>query len=282
MKSFVIYNGSLMPEEELLISPLNRGMMYGDGCFDTLRSYQGKFLKLEEHFERFIGAANYLGIEAHFGFEDFKYKLLELLEACDLMNNDALVRVQCWREGDRGYATNSSNAHWITTCSTITPSKEAISLSIVSTRAIPSTALERKFKLSNGLNYILAAKEAKESGSDDALMLTMHGKISETTVANVFWVKGNTVYTPSVDCDLLPGITRNLVMELIKESFDFVLKTSEFEVADMKQAEAVFVTNSIREIIAVESIDDLRFDVNHTAIKLIKQKFEALKLINLR
>tara|TARA_R110000868_G_scaffold37111_10_gene131554 strand:- start:42020 stop:42868 length:849 start_codon:yes stop_codon:yes gene_type:complete len=282
MKDYIIYNGSLIPEEELRISPLNRGMMYGDGCFDTLRSYQGKFLKLEEHYSRFIAGANFLGIEAPFYFNDFKFKILELLEASNMLETDALVRVQCWRDGKRGYATDSSMAHWITSCAPITSVKETIMLSTVYTRAIPSRALERQFKLSNGLNYIQAAREATTSGADDALMLTMAEKISETTISNIFWVKGNTTFTPSLNCDLLPGITRDIVIELTRKMEGINLIEGEYHLEEILQAEAVFTTNSIREIRLVESIDNNQFDVKHSSIAGIKEQFEDFKQANLK
>ncbi|GAB5409313.1 MAG: branched-chain-amino-acid transaminase [Balneolaceae bacterium] len=281
MNNYLIYNGSLIPEAELRVSPLNRGMMYGDGCFDTLRSYKGKFLKLEEHFHRFIAGANYLGIEAHFGFEDFKFKILELLGANKLMDKDTLVRVQCWRDGERGYSTESSNAHWITSIIEIKAFKEVVSLSTVNTRVIPKEALERKFKLSNGLNYIQAVREANELGADDALMLTIQKKVSETTKANIFWVKENTVFTPSVICDLLPGITRNLIIDLLTVSESFDVEEGVFDLNHLKEAEAVFVTNSIREIISVDSIDEIQFDRSHRSVRAIKKSFEEFKFQNL-
>lgn len=277
MKNHLIYNGSLIPEDELRISPLNRGMMYGDGCFDTLRSYKGKFLKLEEHFNRFIDGANYIGIKAPFGFEDFKYKILELLEANQMMDKDAIIRVQCWRDGVRGYATNSSNGNWVTTCSPFLPYKAVIRLETVNTSAIPSEALERKFKLSNGLNYIQAAREAMESGSDDALMLTMNGKISETTNANIFWIHDKTVFTPSIDCDLFPGITRSIVINLLKAEIDMNFEEASFEYEHILGSEAAFVTNSVREIRPINFIDQTKLDVIHPVVQKIRVLFQDYK-----
>src|SRR5690606_40400625 len=67
-------------------------------------------------------------------------------------------------------------------------------------------SLHDALPISNGLNFIQAAREANNLGANDALLLTTSNKISETTIANIFWVKGNTVFTPSKICDLLPGI----------------------------------------------------------------------------
>ena len=282
MNEYVLYNGQLLTKEEVQVSPFNRGMMYGDGCFDTLRSYKGKFLHLEDHFKRTKAAAEYLGMDVVFDFKNFKSKLVELIEANDGLNGDTIIRVQCWREGDRGYTTNSVQANWLTSIAPIQSSKKALKLATVQTKAIPSMALERKFKLSNGLNYIMAAKEASDKGADDALMFTIDEKISETTIANIFWVKGNTIFTPSSDCDLFPGITRNVVIEQIRKSSSAELKEGEFGLEDLRTAEAVFVTNSVKEIQKVSAIDDFEFESDHKLVEqfiLLFQKYKSEHLI---
>lgn len=278
MSESIIYNGRLISKEEFGLSYENRALMYGDGFFDTFRSYKGKFLHLEKHFERILETTQYLGINVHFGFEDFKFKILELLEATNLKEVDSLVRVQCWRDGGRGYLPESREAHWITSCEVISDEfKELISLSSVSTRTIPSMALERRFKLSNGLNYILAAREANELGSDDALMFSTKGAISETTIANIFWIKGSQIFTPSVECDLLPGITRSIIIEIIAESEGLECIEGDFVKEDILSSEAVFCTNSLREIRLVHNLDDKSFDTNHTTLRTVKAEFEKYK-----
>lgn len=281
MTKYIIYNGSIISEDDLQVSPLNRGMMYGDGCFDTLRTYKGKFFKLEEHFERVVNSADYLGINVPFSFQDFRHVLIEFLEKSNLMDEDVLIRIQCWRDGDRGYYTDSTNAQWITSCARISPFNDSIHLSSVDVRAIPSEALERKFKLSNSISYIQAARQANRLGADDALMLTMSNKVSETTRANIFWIKGTSVFTPSKTCDLLPGITRNAIIDVLKGAESFDVTEGEFELDYLKEAEAVFVTNSVREVVAITSIDGIRFNTNHPSITIIRDSFEKFKLQNL-
>src|SRR5699024_4498907 len=87
-------------------------------------------------------------------------------------------------------------------------------LATVETKRISADALPSIYKFSNGINYIIAANEAAEKGADDALMQTINGKISETTIANIFWIKDEKIFTPSTACDLMPGITRNAVINL--------------------------------------------------------------------
>lgn len=277
MSDFVVYNGSVLSRDKVLVSPDNRGIMYGDGFFDTLRSYNGKFLLLESHFERILKTAEFLRIDVQFTYRDFRDTIIELLEANELSGSEALVRVQCWREGDRGYATSSSESSWFTTCKKLSVDVEPVTLITSSTRLIPSVSVPAIYKFSNGLNYIIAGNEARNCGADDALMLTTDGFIGETSIANVFWIKGNTVFTPSKDCDLLPGITRELVISLISEKSDLSLIEGRFEPEYLKDAEAVFCTNSVREIIPVVSLDAEKFEPGNQTLESIRSLFSDFK-----
>ncbi len=280
--AYILYNGQILPESEVTIFPVNRGMMYGDGCFDTLTGYQGRFLHLEEHFDRLKQGAGYLGMDVDFDLASFRSKLQELLSANSMEHEDAVLRVQCWREGGRGYYTDSRKAAWLTTCSARQENAEPLRLATASVRAIPPEALARKYKLSNGLNYIQAAREARSLGADDALMLTVNGVVSETSVANIFWVKDSTVYTPSEECDLLPGITRKILIGLIREMKDTQLEEGRFTPDAVLRADAVWCSNSVREILAVQSLDEQRFDPDHACIRELRSHFKAYKSQNLR
>ncbi len=271
-----------MPENEISISPLNRGMMYGDGCFTTLRSYNAKFLALEAHFDRLRVGVEYLGMKVPFTFQDFKGKILELLEANNETNTDCIIRIQCWREGRRGYTTDSEWGNWLTISIPQTKSAESVSLSTVSAKAIPSEALTREFKLSNGIPYILAAKEATDSGADDALLSTIDGLISETTIANIFWVKGFEVYTPSIDCDLYPGITRELCIKLLEKEPEMSVIQGRFRLENMLDADCVFLTNSIKELLPVSRINEHMFPTEHPSFVHIKEAFAKYRDQNLR
>lgn len=281
MNRFAAYNGEILPEAEILVSPLNRGMMYGDGCFSTFKSYKGKFFALEAHFNRLRAGVEYLGIEVPFGFEDFKSKILELLDANKETEKECIIRVQCWREGARGYATNSSTGNWLTVSMPLKEVIDSVSLSTVSAKTIPAKALTREFKLSNGLQYILASNEAQKSGADDALLFTLDGLISETTIANIFWVKGDEIYTPSIDCDLYPGITREMCIQILDKRAEFSVITGHFQFENMLDSDCVFITNSIKELIPVSRIDDQVFPIDHPTFLSIKEAFSDYKDQNL-
>ena len=274
--SVVVLNGKLMQEAEAMVSPFNRGMMYGDGCFETLKSYNGKFLGWGKHFERLKAGLDYLELDPPFTSEELAKEVIQLIEANQLKNVEAMIRIQCWRNGSRGYSTSSRNAGWMMQASVLSEMKNSVDLILAETRCIPAAALERKYKLSNGLNYIKAAQEAKANSCDDALMLTINDMLSETTSANIFWIKGGEVFTPSTHCDLLPGITRNIIIECI-DSLGLPLHEGEFRFNDIENAESVFCTNSLIEMKEVASIGSHRYETHNSVLSKIKKAFEAYK-----
>lgn len=282
---WTIVNDEFHKQGERLLPVDSRAVRYGDGCFETVRSYQGKFLHLDAHIERLAGGLRYLSIQPPFKLDEnqLKEKIRTLLFKNDLSNKEAIARIQVWREGERGFRFSSEAA--TSYCITVSPLPNisaSITLATVSTRRIPSEALEPRFKLSNSINYIRAATEAAEQRVDDALMETINGYISETTIANIFWHNGETVFTPSVQCDILPGVTRRIIIKLLEDEFDIPVVEGEFALEALKEAEVAWICNSVREVVPVKSIDKHTFALPSPFIEDLKEAFESYKKRNLR
>lgn len=277
MIPYININGALVPSDKPFFPATTRAISYGDGCFETIRSYKGKFLHFKDHFERLQAGLSYLEMKSDLSEEKLRHEIQKLLEINKLESEDVVVRVQCIREGASGYANLSDQSVFIISLRSIKKKKDPLVLKSVSVRAIPSIALDRKVKLSNSINYIKSAQEAKRKGGNDALMLTVNEKVSETTIANIFWVKGNQVFTPSVNCDLLPGVTRSILIELIENDEELSLLEGEFELNDVYEAEAMFCCNSVMEIKSVSGIDDCSYKAGHPIIEKLKNNFKVFK-----
>ncbi|HAH51563.1 MAG TPA: hypothetical protein DCL80_10000 [Balneola sp.] len=277
MSSFVNINGTLVLEEEASLPATSRALSYGDGCFETLVSYKSKFLHFEDHFARLQSGLKYLEMNLDLTKDLLKSEVQKLLKKNELEDEDSVVRIQCYREGSSGYFNISDRSGFIISNSPIPERGESLNLKTVSIPTIPSIALERKVKLSNSINYIKAAQEAKKKGGDDALMLTIDKRISETTISNIFWVKGNQVFTPSVNCDLLPGVTRSILIALINQDSELELIEGLFGLEDIYSAEAVFCTNSVMEMKPVSRIDDFSYKTDHSIVEKLKDDFKVYK-----
>lgn len=279
----IIFNSTMQLSGDPVVPAGSRGLMYGDGCFETFRSYYGRFFQLKEHLERLSEGLDYLGIPYpnDLNLKSAKEFIQHLLDRNGFRGEDAVIRIQVWREGSRGYAIGEErekSSHFVITVSELPDVDSPVSLSTVSVRRIPSDALPSSYKLTNGINYILASTEARQKGSDDALMVTMDGKISETPIANIFWLKGETVFTPSEACDLLPGLTRRVVMELIeKEIPGKKMVTGRWQLSELLEAETAWICNSVREIVPVTTIDNTSFDVQHPFLEKLQERFTSFR-----
>lgn len=277
--SKVVLNGEILDEDRACVPATSRGVKYGDGCFETLRAYNGQFLALGQHLKRLREGLEFLSIVSPNIVEknEFTRQTDKLLKVNNLFKTEAVVRLQVWREGGRGYRSTSTQAGYVLTANTYDSPQSSLHLATVETKRTPSTAVPSSYKLSSGLNHIIAAKQAAVQGADDALVETVDGFVAETTIANIFWKRGNQVYTPSVGCDILPGVTRNIICHILNDRLGVELQESQFTVGDIKNADAVWVCNSLREIQQVIRIDDTRFNNESPFIQLLKNEFATYR-----
>ena len=281
----VSLNGSIINGNQASVKAETDGLFYGAGCFETLTSYSGKFLHLERHIKRLNDGAVYLtGLEEEFfHLEVIRNNILELLEANALTNTRSRVRIQYSITERLGYTQSVSkpiSSILITVGSVPEIPADSYHLSTVDTTVVPASSRPVNLKLSNMLHYREAAIKAKKTGADDALMLTINGHIAETAIANIFWEKDGTVFTPSDECDILPGITRTIVMEIIRCSGGQV-KSGRFYPDELNEASQVWLCNSVREIASVTQIDKNMYPANSEFINSLIQDFENYKKNNL-
>lgn len=283
---WIIYDGKLRPAEEPVANATSRGLMYGDGLFETIRVYEGQTLFFENHVDRLAAGLHTLGMDIAQLPEPGKIRdqIRRLLRKNQLLNRDAIVRLQFWREGERGYNPQSSAVIRYTATASGCPDYRETSarLATVSTRRIPSESLPSGGKFTNGINYILAAQEAAAQDADDALMQTVDGWISETTIANIFWISRGQIYTPSTDCDLIPGITRQALIEIIGRHSTFKVREDRYSIETLYEAEAVGLCNSVREITAVLQVDDHEFSRDHPVLNELQQLYSDFRNQNLK
>jgi len=286
----VILDGELHSADDIGLSLSSRLAMYGEGCFDTLRAYEGGFLHPGAHLKRLQQGMDYLGLEIPkklLTADAFLEMLHRYLQANNAGGLQARLRVQVWADDDTaGYRPGNRSARFLVTgfelgkphtgsstdvqseSSPVDRIQAGTSTSVRSDTSrpgvrlitsryhrIPDTALPAGVKWSNGINYILAAREAMEQGADDALMLTRDGFVSETTIANIFWKSGDNVYTPSEECDLLPGITRHLLIDFLKE-LGISVTQGRYTPEDFLKADTAWACNSIREWYPIRQLDE--------------------------
>ena len=278
----VAINGNIKSENEASIPAVSDGLFYGAGCFDTLKSYRNRFLHLNRHIERLNRGIAYLtGRDSDFFDERLlRSELTELLVANALDDGEARVRIQVSLAGRDGYSqhdTHPPNLNTMITARDMTvQSFDPVYLTSVATTVVPSDSRPSHLKLSNMLHYRQAAIEASGKGGDDALMCTTNGYVAETSIANIFWKKGKTVYTPSIACDILPGITRSIIIHLV-ETLGLTIEEGHYLPNELKEADSAWICNSIRELVWIRTIDEHDYSQDSDFKHELRKQFELYK-----
>jgi len=231
--SYAFVNGRFVPEAQASVSIFDRGFLYGEGVFETMRVYGGRMFRAAEHMERLFAGLQTLGIESVFSPEELRAVCRSLAE----MNGvpDGAARV--YRTRDSTVATVRSH-----------PLAPRNLTAIVSTVRLDSHL--SRHKTANRLPYILAQQEAATEGADEAVLVNSAGRVVEFTTSNLFVVKDGCLFTPSLEDGPLPGITRRAVLTL---AADLQIPVSEtgFGPEFLETADEVFATNSLIEIAPV-------------------------------
>ena len=257
---WIYLNDRFVKKEHARVSVFDHGFLYGDGVYETLRTYQGRIFLLERHVARLHRSCELIGLELPIEDEAWISILGELLDRNSLRN--AGLRVTVSRgEGEMGIDPRLC-AH-PTVVVMAKPGdpyqnqqrEQGLVLHVASVRRNPEFAQSPQIKAISFLNNILAKQEAIGVGADDALMLNMGGFLAECTTSNIFFVKNRQLFTPAEDCGILKGITRDVVMELAAKQ-GVRVQEGGYTMEQLLQADECFITNTGIEIMPVSRIGD--------------------------
>lgn len=278
----VFLNGHIVPIEDASVSVLDHGFLYGDGIFETMRAYDNKIFKLDEHLKRLEKSAGFIELKIPHTNKELKKYIYNTIEANNL--RDATVRLTITRgPGPTGLNIKECNTPTVFIYAqpfTPYPAKyytEGASVIVSTVRRNLKEALNPEIKSLNFLNNILAKNEATKKKAVEAIMLNSEGFITECSVSNIFFVnKENILCTPSVGCGILDGITRQFVIEIAREN-GFDVFEGEFTTKDIYGANEVFLTNTVMEILPVGSIDSVTYQRGHLTEKLSRLYMEKVQ-----
>ena len=247
-------NGGFSSASMARISAGDRGFLYGDGLFETIRVHDARPFLWEWHMMRFTDGAESIGIALPQTTESLLGNVRELISRND--SPECIVRIALSRGvGERGYGVTGEEQPTLLITQHPLPPTPAKPLSLVSTSArVAVDDPMAKLKSANKLGSILAKREATAQGADDGFILNSDGNVTEASSANLFWVEDGTLRTPPVSDGVLPGITRRLLVGLVSALGQAVREES---VASdrLQQADAAFVTSAATGIVAVGQVD---------------------------
>jgi len=256
----VYINGKFYDKEDARITVFDHGLLYGDGVFEGIRSYNRLVFKLKEHIDRLYESSHSIVLKIPLSKEDMIKAVIATLKENNL--KDAYIRLIVTRgEGDLGLdprkCTHGATVIIIADKILLYPERfyrDGLSIITVPTiRNLPE-ALNPQIKSLNYLNNILAKIEAANAGCEEAIMLDSLGYVAECTGDNIFIVKGNHLYTPPQCMGTLRGITRDSILEIARKSkipvHEHVITRHEVFISD-----ECFLTGTAAEIIPVVKVD---------------------------
>jgi branched-chain amino acid aminotransferase group I len=254
----VYVNGELRPRNEARVSVFDSAVQGGDAVWEGLRVYRGRIAAFSAHLARLQNSAKALAFAAVPTSQEVRDAVFETLKAND-MRDGAHIRLTLTR-GEKitsgmNPRLNQSGCSLIVLAEWKPPvySDEGIRVITASTRRNTPSCLDSKIHHNNLLNNILAAIEANVAGADSAVMLDLHGFISETNDTNIFMVRSDTVCTPHADA-CLPGLTRQMVIDICREQ-NIPVTERNLSLTELYTADEVFTTGTMGELTPVLEAD---------------------------
>ncbi len=256
----IYIDGQYYEKDDAKISVFDHGLLYGDGVFEGIRSYDSLVFKLKEHIDRLYESARSIMLEIPIS----KKEMIEAVVATLKINNltDAYIRLVVTRgKGDLGLdprKCSKATIIIITDKITLYPEKlykEGLELVTVATRRNIPEALNPQIKSLNYLNNIMAKIEAVKAGCEECIMLNNAGYVVECSGDNIFIIKNGALTTPPSYMGALCGITRNAVIDIAKSTKEVSFKEAVLSRHDIFNADECFLTGTAAEVIPVVKLD---------------------------
>jgi len=255
----IYMNGKLVPKAKACVSVFDHGLLYGDGVFEGIRSYNNRVFMLDEHIDRLYRSARAIALDIPIKKEKMADAVVKTCKA-NAVSNGYIRLVVTRGEGTLGLNPfNCSKPQIIIIAGNIQlyPKElymKGLSIVTVATVRNLAEAVNPNIKSLNYLNNILAKIEAINGGVPEAIMLNAQGFVAEATGDNVFIVKGKTLVTPPTTAGILDGITRDVVITLARQS-GYEVRENMMTRYDLYNADEMFLTGTAAEVIGVVNMD---------------------------
>jgi branched-chain amino acid aminotransferase len=254
---FIYVNGRILPKAQAVVSVYDAGFMLGDGVWEGIRLYDGRWAFLDEHIERLFEAAKAIDLDIAMTPDQVKSALLETQRANGMVT-DAHARLMVTRGvKTRPFQHPKLSQRGPTVAIIMEHSRPKLPrpirlATVPHMRGLPMTQ-DPKLNSHSKLNCILACIAAEKAGADEALMLDVHGFVNTTNACNFFIVRKGQVWTSTGDY-CMNGITRGKVIQLCRDNGIAVFERN-FSLVDVYSAEEAFLTGTFGAQTPVGTID---------------------------
>ena len=269
---YINNNGTILSNDAPTIHPGNRGHLYGDGVFESIRLINGKPLNMENHVKRMLDGAKVIKMRtpSYYTTEFFEAKIFELCHRSGILEGGR-CRLSLDRVSGGSYLPESNECNYYIEVYPYDVNHFELNAKGIEVDIYKDIKLQKNFlsnyKTKSGLTYVMAALSAQEKGLDDLFLINDKGNILETSSCNIFIVSNGVLYTPGLDEGCLAGTTR---MQIINIALANGIKVYECAILpqNVLAADEILITNAIRGINWIGGYRTKRFH-NNMARKLV-------------
>ena len=277
----IIYiNGKYLNKRDAKISIFDHGFLYGDSIFETLRVYNSKIFRFNEHIIRLKNSGSLIGLSISISSKNLKKICNKLISKNKL--KEAKLRITITRGVGAGNLNPSSckKPGLIITASRFKPYlkkiyKEGIIVKVLNIKKNIPQAIPYNLKSGNYLSQVLAKKEASRYKSFEGIMLNNNGEVTEGIISNFFMVKDEILFTPKIGSGCLNGITRGEVVKLARD-LGIRVKEEVLTRKDLYKAKEAFFTSTLMEVMPIRKIDNYVLGKPGSLTKILIKEYKEM------
>ncbi|NCO51342.1 MAG: hypothetical protein GW875_04510 [Deltaproteobacteria bacterium] len=274
----VYLNGEFVAAEQARVSVFDQGLLYGDGIYESFRSVGRHLYQFDQHYRRLCQSAAALRYPPLVPQAEVENILAELHQKNAITHG--YFRLTITRgPGQIGFVRQrGAGLTWLIVGREFQGLDEqlyqtGICLPVAQTRRNAPEAISPKIKSISNLNSLLGKLEAQDQGAIEVIMLNNRQQVCEGAASNIFWTRGNWVFTPDISTGLLAGVTRATIMRLCEERLKLRVVTGAYLMQDLKFSDEVFVTSTSLEVMPVTKVAG--FTINQGQVGPIAKKLRA-------
>ena len=255
-------NGRISDERDAVISVFDHGFLYGEGIYETLRTYNNRPFLYDRHMRRLRNSAAMMALDIPFTDDQLASQIRDTTAAANLDGAEAYIRVLVTRGvGELTYDIKATPTPSVVIIvkPLVEPSDEAyeqgVKVALVDVVRNHPASVNPMIKSNNLLNQALAGQEAIRRGAFEGVMRNYRGELTECTTANLFVVRDGVALTPPLESGLLPGITREFLFEVGRD-LGVDVREKVLRDDDLFSADEAFLTSTTREAVPIVRVDD--------------------------
>ena len=245
----VNYNGQIVDDKELYLNVNNRGLLFGDALFETLRVVNGKLIFWEDHYLSLMSAMRILRMEIPMSFtmEFLEGQILMLLPE-EQKTRSAKIRITVFRKNGGLYTPESNDVSYLISADPLTNpyyilKEESYEVELFKDFTLGKNMLSN-LKTNNRILNVVGSIYAKENGYHNCLMLNDTKSVAEALDGNIFLVKGNVLRTPPLGDGCIKGIIRKKILDILNKVDTYECLEESISPFELQQADELFITNS--------------------------------------